>query len=319
MPRRSRSLLRPLAALSSVLAVALSAALVPAVGAQASGSYSKTGVVTAVDDGDTVDVDIAGDGTSTPIRIRLTGIQAMEMTKYSRDPALQRGDCHAIAATRRLTALILNKTVKVTAQSSSSMSGTRYRRTIWTYIDGAWRDVSQIMLREGHGLFLSNFVEYSTNKGAATAAQVAAYRRVGLWDTDFCGSGPYQTAGLRLAVQWDAAGNDQTNVNGEWIRIANDSSYAVPVGGWWVRDSAYRGTLAHGYTFPSSAKIPARGYVIVHVGKGTNSGTTYYWGQPDAIFENATSSPSYVGDGGYLFDPQGDLRAWQQYPCRYAC
>ena len=24
--------------------------------------------------------------------------------------------------------------------------------------------------------------------------------------------------------------------------------------------------------------------------------------------------PSYLGDGGYLFDPHGDLRAWRLYP-----
>jgi hypothetical protein len=25
------------------------------------------------------------------------------------------------------------------------------------------------------------------------------------------------------------------------------------------------------------------------------------------------------GDGAYLFDPEGDLRAWMMYPCRYNC
>ena len=309
---------RPLALAGAALAVAVTAALVPAAPAHAA-SVNQTGYVTNVYDGDTIAVDIAGDGTSTPVHIRLAGIQAMEMTKYSSDPALQRGECHAVPATRRLTQLALHKKVRVTARDSSSKSGSRLRRVVWVYVDGAWRDVAQIMLREGHGLFLVNRVEYATNRGVEYAAQVAASRRYGMWDTDFCGSGPYQAAALRLAVQWDAAGNDATNVNGEWFRIANDSSYAVPIGGWWVRDSAYRGTLARGYTFPSWAKIPARGSVTVHVGKGTSSGTRFYMGESAPIFENTTSSPTYIGDGGYLFDPQGDLRAWRMYPCRYAC
>lgn len=316
MLRRSH---RPLVAVGAVVAVALSGALAPASPVHAATGVSQTGVVRNVYDGDTLTVDLAGDGTATPVSIRLAGIQAMEMTKYSSDPALQRGECHAVEATRRLTALVLHKTVKVTAQHASSMSGSRYRRAVWLYVDGGWRDVAQILLREGHGLFLANGVEYATNKGAAVAAQLAASRRVGMWDTDWCGTGPYQSARLRIAVQWDAAGNDATNVNGEWFRIANDSAYAVPLGGWRVRDSAYRGTLARGYVLPSSAKVPARGYLIVHVGKGTNTGTRLYWGQSAPVFENSTSSPKYIGDGGYLFDPQGDLRAWQQYPCRYAC
>jgi endonuclease YncB( thermonuclease family) len=309
------SLRRPLVA---AVAFLLPALVIPALPADAA-SVSQTGWVKGVFDGDTVEVDIIGDGTSTPENIRLSGIQAMEITHYSTDPAGLRGDCHAVEATKRLRALIQGKKVQVKALNSSSMSGSRYRRSIVAYINGAWRDVSTILINEGHGLFLSNSTEYAPNHADAIAAQAAAKKGIGLWDKDYCGSGPYQGAALRLAVQWDAAGDDYANVNGEWIRIANDSSYPVPVGGWWVRDSAYRGHLAHGFTFPSGATIPARSYVVVKVGKGTSTSRTFYWGQSEPIFENATSYPKYIGDGGYLFDPQGDLRAWQQYPCRYAC
>jgi micrococcal nuclease len=52
----------------------------------------------------------------------------------------------------------------------------------------------------------------------------------------------------------------------------------------------------------------------VHPGRGRNTATDLYWGLDIPIFENATGAPTYMGDGGYLFDPQGDLRAWQQYP-----
>jgi hypothetical protein len=34
---------------------------------------------------------------------------------------------------------------------------------------------------------------------------------------------------------------------------------------------------------------------------------------------NPAGAPRYMGDGGFLFDPDGDLRAWDMYPCRYAC
>jgi hypothetical protein len=37
------------------------------------------------------------------------------------------------------------------------------------------------------------------------------------------------------------------------------------------------------------------------------------------VFENVTAGPALMGDGAYLFDPQGDLRARQIYPCLVAC
>ena len=36
-----------------------------------------------------------------------------------------------------------------------------------------------------------------------------------------------------------------------------------------------------------------------------------------ARFDNTGANG--VGDGAYLFDPQGDLRAWMTYPCRLGC
>jgi hypothetical protein len=52
----------------------------------------------------------------------------------------------------------------------------------------------------------------------------------------------------------------------------------------------------------------------VHVGKGTASATHKYWGMTAPVFDNPTSDAKAIGDGGYLFDAQGDLRAWMLYP-----
>jgi hypothetical protein len=50
------------------------------------------------------------------------------------------------------------------------------------------------------------------------------------------------------------------------------------------------------------------------VGRGINTATTLYWGLKRPAFENVRSDRG-IGDGAYLFDPQGDLRAWMIYPC----
>src|SRR5215203_3799925 len=60
------------------------------------------GKVTFIADGDTIDVRIGGHVK----RVRITGLNAMEMTRYSKYPARRRGACHAVAATARIEQLL---------------------------------------------------------------------------------------------------------------------------------------------------------------------------------------------------------------------
>jgi P pilus assembly chaperone PapD len=183
-----------------------------------------------------------------------------------------------------------------------------------------WTDVGGILIDEGLALFLPSTTEYQINSDYLRRAQIAAARRVGFWNTSSCGAGPSDDAKLSLVVQWDAPGDDNLNVNGEHIKVINHGGSAVSLGGWWVRDSAERGTKDHpGYRLPAGTTVGPHASVTVRIGSGSNTATTKYWGLTKPIFENVTASPSYLADGGYLFDPQGDLRAWQLYPCNQFC
>src|SRR3954470_15276028 len=62
------------------------------------------GKVRYVDDGDTLDADVPGDGLGGLLRIRVIGIQAMEQTSYR--AAQRAGYCHALDATNRLEQLV---------------------------------------------------------------------------------------------------------------------------------------------------------------------------------------------------------------------
>ena len=77
------------------------------------------------------------------------------------------------------------------------------------------------------------------------------------------------------------------------------------------------------YTFPAARSCRPGATVTVRTGHGTNTADTFYWGRDSPVFENALGpiSPEGAnrGDGGYLFDPQGDLRAAMVYPCLVAC
>lgn len=255
------------------------------------------GKVTAVRDGDTVKVAIKkGKRFGKPQNIDVTGIQAMETTKRS-------SECHGAEARDRLKALVLNKKVRVSARTAGRHRSLAVKK----------RDVGSLLVAEGHALWIPETTEWAWNNTYARLSQFAARSGDEIWDSDSCGAGP--NAALRLKVKWDADNADGGNVNGEFIRVTNaDPVNAVSLAGWWARDSALRR-----FTFPAGTVVPAGGSIELRVGGGPRGGSTYHWGQGRPVFENATGGSQGIGDGGYLFDPQGDLRYWQVYPCSVGC
>jgi endonuclease YncB( thermonuclease family) len=316
MLRRVVVVLCAVAAVLAAVPTSAAAAIACRPGAGSPACQVWTGKVAWVPDGDTPLVDVYGDGTSTPKSIRLIGVQAMEQTVYHPTPSKRRGECHALAATARLEQLVKagGGIVRMTAQHASSTSRGRPLRSIAVKINGVWRDVGLDLIRHGYALWLPIPGEWAWNPAYRLAAQQASHEGRRMYDTDTCGAGPYQAAKLSVEVNYDAEGSDTTNVNGEWVRVANASPAPAPIGGWWVRDSGLRR-----YTFPAGTVVPARGAVYVHAGKGKATATHKYWGQPAPIFANPTFDAKAIGDGGYLFDPRGDLRAWMLYPCVFAC
>ena len=259
-----------------------------------------------VHDGDTMEVRSEG----RVQLIRLTGIQAMEMTVYSGIRSRRRGECHAVAATNRLESLVRasRNVVRLGAQRRGSRSGRRWRRSVAVEQGGRWRDVGEILVREGHALWLTNPVEWAWDRTYVAAAREAAEAGRNVWDPDACGAGPAPGADVGLDVRWDADGVDAANPNGEWIEVENRSDRDVPLGRWWVRDSALRR-----FRFPSGAVAPAGDSVRVRVGRGRPDRNEFHWGLGEPVFENLSRDGRFVGDGGYLFDPDGDLRAFEMY------
>lgn len=274
--------------------------------------YLWTGRVKFVGDGDTISVDVDGDGTRKPVHVRITGLQAMEEHYYTNRAKDRQGDCHANEAADRLQQLIKAAKYKVqlAAQDPEAHSGNRWRREVAVRVHGRWRDLGRIMIREGQALWLPNADEWAWNRAYSTLAEEAATQHVGLWDSEYCAPGPY--ANVRLWVNSDAESANE--VDGEWVRIRNlDTLNPLPLDGWWVRDSGLRR-----YSFPPGTTIAPGAEITVWVKRGTNTPTDLYWGLRGPIFDNVRTDKA-TGDGAYLFDPDGDLRAWQQYPCRYQC
>jgi endonuclease YncB( thermonuclease family) len=276
-----------------------------------------TAKATFIGDGDTIYVDVDGDGSSRRYSVRMTGINATEQTVYAANPAQRRGECHSLEATARLEQLIRKShwRVRLAAQDPASHSRQRMRRWVAVKRNGRWQDAGRILVSEGLALWLPSRVENAWNTEYSTLAQRAATLGRGLWDTDYCGVGPSQTSPLQLWANTDDDERGNDDVNEEWMKIRNlDPVNAVPLGGWWVRDSQLRR-----YTIPSWVTLPPGETLTVFVGEGEDTFTELFWGRQNAVFDNAGAGELGLGDGAYLFDPQGDLRAWMQYPCRLNC
>ena len=276
------------------------------------------------DDGDTVKAAIKnGRGYANPELVRLTGIQAMELFNYSRNS--RRGACMGVPATIALENMVKNSHVRLVAQKAASRtigdSRVRLRRSIQVKQGGKWIDPAAELLKRGLALPFPNGDEWAWNGIYRRLAQEAAAKGKGLWNPTACGKpGPSQSNPLSMKVKWDAENVDKAS--GEWIRITNGGRTPVSLKHWSVRDAHLRGDKhMPGYKFPANAVIPANDSIRVVVGKGKNTDKTFYWGLPEneTIFENATLDKKKAGDGAYLFDPDGELRAYTMYPCVVKC
>jgi endonuclease YncB( thermonuclease family) len=269
--------------------------------------------VVSVNDGDTLDVDVLGDGTSSRRRIRMAGVQAMEQSSYALPS--RAGDCHAVAATDRLEALVRRsgRIVRLAAKDPESRSRGRFIRTVAVRSGGRWVDAGARMIREGRALWWASFTESAPNRRYSVLLQEAIAAQRGLFDADACGVGPSAASPLKVWVNWDADGDDTANPAGEWVKVRNlDPVNPVPLGGWYVRDSGLRR-----FTFPVDAVIPPAGRITLNVGSGGPG--EFGWGLRDPVFENASDDERAMGDGAYVFDPLGNVRAAMVYPCRGVC
>jgi endonuclease YncB( thermonuclease family) len=270
--------------------------------------------VVDVNDGDTIDVDIDGDGSRRRFSIRFIGVQAMEQTRYSDTPSKRRGECHALQATDLVERLLRlgRHRVRLTAQSPRTDSQGRLFRSVAVKIDGRWRDVGEREMARGVTLWMHVAKETAWNRRYNSLGQRAAHKHVGLWNPTTCGSGPAQNVPLKVWVMSDPLGED--TVDGEYIAVRNLSSTAsVPLARWWVRDSGLRR-----YRFPRGTVLAPGHTITVHSGHGRHVGDTFFWGLPGTVFENSANGGD-AGDGAYLFDPHGDLRSYLVYPCLIAC
>jgi endonuclease YncB( thermonuclease family) len=98
-----------------------------------------------------------------------------------------------------------------------------------------------------------------------------------------------------INFHYDAEGDDNYNLNDEYVTFKNSCSYPINMVSWTVKDEA-----THIYTFPAFS-LGSEKIVTLYSGMGSNTATELYWGRSyGAVWNND-------GDTLYLRDSNGNL------------
>ncbi|MFC7137748.1 lamin tail domain-containing protein [Halobaculum litoreum] len=100
--------------------------------------------------------------------------------------------------------------------------------------------------------------------------------------TDTPDDGGAADGSLAIAtVHADAAGDDNDNLNDEYVTFENVGESTLDLSGWTVADAA-----DHVYTVPDGTTLAPGEQVTLYTGSGTDTAGELYWGSGSAIWNN---------------------------------
>jgi len=124
----------------------------------------------------------------------------------------------------------------------------------------------------------------------------------GLWAPDACGGDTVDPVAIVIDVNADAPGDDNENLNGEWVRFTNGSDAPVDLDGWQVADES----ATHRHLFADRTLAPGAS-VTLFTGCGVDTDEALYWCKTDsAVWNNG-------GDTVFLRDANGNVVAASGY------
>ncbi len=227
--------------------------------------------VSRIIDGDTIKL-------STGEKVRLIGINAPEI-----------GQFYAAEATNKLSQLIGNNSVTLEKDVDNKDQYGRLLR----YIYVGEIPVNLEMVGQGYATayhFQPN-VKYSEEFEAAE--QEARNAQIGIWTPS---SFTIEISDMHA----DAQGDDNDNLNDEYVIFENNDGLSLVMTGWTILDEAN-----NFYDFPNF--LLANGSsVTLYTGSGPDTTTQLYWGSTKPIWNNG-------GDTLYLRDAEGYLVTYYTY------
>ena len=201
---------------------------------------SLTVTVTRVVDGDTLEIEFAN-GTSDTLR--LVGVDTPEVhtetdpAEFEGVPETQAGrDClrgwgaRASDRTKRLT----GETVKLGFDENLDSRG--YYDRLLGYVVHDGRSVNYGLIANGYARVYDS--AFSRGDEFSAAESRAMTQETGLWTCATDGGETPTGSSLAVSVRADATGNDNDNLNDEYVTLTNTGSDPLTLDGWTVTDAA---------------------------------------------------------------------------------
>lgn len=275
----------------------------------------ETGVVIRVADGDTFL--FRPDGSDEILRVRMLGINTPEVRGFE-GQNFETDQCGGPEASALLAEILPPQTrVQLRSRSPEQESRNRIQRFAFAFNPATGEydiDPQALVAQAGLAMWFTIGDDPSLSYTYRAIIEEAQLAGRGIWNPTYCGPLEQPDAQLSLLVNWDAPGNDAENINGEFSILRNIGATPVDVSGWLLRDSS----LESWFTFPGGQIIEPNDYRVIFVGVGEAESRSLFMNSPRPLFINATASP-LLGDGAYLLDRNGAMRAYFQYPCIIDC
>lgn len=235
---------------------------------------TETAIVARVIDGDTVQL-------TDEREVRLLGINAPE----KQEPYYQESK-------NRLKALIENRTVSLEKDKTDKDIHRRSLR--YVFVDDIFINLK--MIEEGYATVYIIPPDEKYSSQLLKAENEAKQKKIGIWKAS-------EVAGCIEIINfhYNAEGNDNENLNDEYVVFRNNCSFVLNMDGWELKDE---GTNIYKF---SSFSLLSEDTVTLYSGSGKNTDTNLYWNRKTAVWNND-------GDTLYIRDKDGSLILSYTYP-----
>ena len=294
MSRRSRV---PVLTLSALVLIAGCTAGVsptnPATDSAGSGSLEQGAPVTVVKvtDGDTMDVSFAEGREET---VRHLGVDTPEVrgentpSRWEIVPDTQAGrdwlEEWRSKASAFATDELDGERVEIRVDPEADRRGGYGRLLVYLSTPDNEGSFNHRLLDRGYARLYDT--EFSKRDAFAATEAAARQAGTGVWGfgdgTESQPTGTEQESPLELVeIHADAAGNDNENLDDEYLVFENAGSESIDISGWTLSDSA-----GHTYTVPEDVQLASGARIRLVTGSGTNTDSTLYWGESEALWNN---------------------------------
>lgn len=227
--------------------------------------------VAQIIDGDTIKLESGQ-------KVRLIGINTPES-----------GHPYYDAATEKLKELIGDS--KVTMKKDVEDKDQYGRLLRYIYVNDTFVNLEMVRFGLATSYEFEPNVKYTSDFDVAETQAKSA--KIGIWAPS-----PYTISIGQLV--YDAPGDDNDNLNGEYFIFSNQGDASVDMTAWMVLDESN-----NDYNFPNYF-LGNGSTVTLYIGSGTNTENELYWGSTRSIWNND-------GDELFLRDEQGLLVVHYKY------